>query len=173
MTLAQDQDVKIRREIPADTRDIRKLTEAAFAASPHSGGSEGAIIDALRADRQLALSLVAVDAGRLVGHIAFSPVIIADGAAGWSGLGPLAVRPADQGRGIGAALVTEGLRQLIRIGARGCVVLGDPSFYGKFGFAAVPDLRLDGVPPEYFLARSFGNGFPAGEVCYHKVFQSA
>ncbi|MFB9221988.1 GNAT family N-acetyltransferase [Paracoccus cavernae] len=165
--------MKLRREIPADIREIRTLTDAAFADAPHSSGTEGAIIDALRAEQQLALSLVAVDAGRLVGHIAFSPVTISDGAAGWYGLGPMAVRPGDQGRGIGSALVTEGLRHLVRIGAHGCVVLGDPAFYGKFGFAPVPALRFDGAPAEYFMARSFVPSLPEGEVCYHKAFYGA
>ncbi|AGM45264.1 hypothetical protein KGEDBEEJ_01066 [Aeromonas hydrophila] len=63
-----------------------------------------------------------------------------------------------------------GLAQLKGMGAAGCVVLGDPGFYGRFGFVSEPGLTLLGVPAEYFMARSFGAVMPRGEVCYHPAF---
>lgn len=64
-----------------------------------------------------------------------------------------------------------GLAELKGMGAAGCVVLGDPGFYGRFGFVPEPELTLPGVPPEYFMARSFGATMPSGEVRYHQAFQ--
>ena len=77
-----------------------------------------------RCARALTLSLVAHEDGRQVGHAAFSPVTIGDGSADWCGLGPVAVLPGMQGRGVGAALIREGLARLRALGAAGCVVMG-------------------------------------------------
>jgi len=89
--------ITIRPEAAGDEATIHTLTETAFAPMPFSGGTEQHVIDALRKDGDLTLSLVAEDAhlnsGRIVGHIAFSPVTIADGAQGWFGLGPVSVWP--------------------------------------------------------------------------------
>jgi putative acetyltransferase len=64
-----------------------------------------------------------------------------------------------------------GLAELKGMGAAGCVVLGDPGFYGRFGFVPEPGLTLPGVPAEYFMTRSFGAAMPSGEVCYHPAFE--
>ncbi len=64
-----------------------------------------------------------------------------------------------------------GLAELKGMGAAGCVVLGDPGFYGRFGFVSEPGLTLPGVPPEYFMTRSFGAAMPSGEVRYHPAFE--
>ena len=104
-----------------------------------------------------------------VGHAAFSPVTIGDGSADWYGLGPVAVLPGMQGRGVGAALIREGLARLRALGAAGCVVMGDPAYYRRFGFETRPDLRYPGVPPEYFMALVYTR--PAsGDVAYHEAF---
>src|SRR5690606_18603384 len=113
---------------------IHTLVAAAFDGHPHSDGSEPAIVDRLRADGDLTISLVAEDGGEIVGHIAFSPVTISDGNEGWFGLGPVAVAPQRQREGIGAALIEHGLALLRERGSAGCVVLGDPAYYGRFGF---------------------------------------
>ena len=83
----------IREERPGDEQAITALVDAAFRDAPHSDGTEAAIVERLRADGDLALSLVAAE-GSLVGHVAFSPVTLSDGTARWYGLGPVAVSPA-------------------------------------------------------------------------------
>lgn len=159
----------IRPERTGDEISIRRLTTRAFAGAPHSSGTEADIVDRLRAGGALAISLVADDAGSIVGHIAFSPVA-AGGATGWFGLGPVSVEPDMQRRGIGGALIDDGLSRLRAMGARGCVLLGDPAYYARFGFAAVPALTYPGPPPEYFQALAFDGAVPAGIVTYHAAF---
>lgn len=161
--------MQISTETPADIDAIFALTQHAFRDHPHSQQTEGYIINALRAAGALTLSLVAREDGRPVGHIAFSPVTISGGAADWYGLGPVAVLPAMQGRGIGAALIDAGVAELKALGAAGCVVMGDPAYYQRFGFEATPALTYPGVPPEYFMAQVFTR--PAqGQVDYHPAF---
>ena len=159
----------IRPETPADAPAIAALTTAAFAAAPHASGREAAIVDALRAAGALALSLVADDGG-VVGHVAFSPVTIDGREAGWFGLGPVAVAPDRQGQGIGSALIREGLARLAAMGARGCVLLGDPGYYRRFGFEVDPALVLPDVPPEYFMRLMLAGTPPKGTVAFHPGF---
>jgi len=163
----------LRAESPADRAVIREITEAAFAATPHGSGTEGAIIDALRETGTLTVSLVAETDGQIVGHIAFSPVSVAGQDVGWFGLGPISVRPERQGQGLGGALVREGLARLRALGARGCVVLGDPGYYRRFGFEQDPALRFADAPPEYFMRLVFSGTPPTGEVTYQPVFHDA
>jgi len=163
----------IRPERPADAAIIRQVTEAAFAVAEHSDGTEGAIVEALRAAGALSVSLVATVAGEVVGHIAFSPVTLDGADLGWYGLGPVSVRPDLHGRGIGAALIRAGLEQLKALGARGCVVLGDPRYYPRFGFARNTAVRYEGVPPEYFMALSLDGSAAAGCVAYHPAFSAS
>lgn len=167
----------IRLEQPGDADAIRALTTEAFATAPHSSGTEAAIVDGLRAAGALTLSLVAVEddekSGEILGHVAFSPVTIDGAARGWFGLGPVSVRPGRQRGGIGSDLIREGLRRLRERGAAGCVLLGDPAYYGRFGFANDPALVLEGVPPDYFMRLGFGAELPAGTVRYHAAFDGA
>lgn len=160
----------VRPERAADIDAIRALTETAFRTAPHADGTEHLIIDRLRAAGALTLSLVAEADGAVVGHVAFSPVSVSDGSAGWYGLGPISVDPARQGEGIGGALVRAGLEQLKARGAAGCVLLGDPAYYARFGFAPDPALTLDGVPPEYFMRVAFSPVYGGGTVSYHPGF---
>jgi putative acetyltransferase len=161
----------IRTEGPGDVAAIRTITTAAFRDMAYSSGTEAAIIDALRGAGALTLSLVAVEGGALVGHVAFSPVTIDGRDLGWFGLGPVAVRPDRQGRGIGGALIREGLERLIARGAGGCVLLGEPEYYSRFGFEADAGLVLADMPAEYFQALSFGPEIPEGMVRYHAAFE--
>lgn len=164
-------DMILRPERAADGQAIADCITAAFLTAEHSDGNEAAIVAALRDADALAISLVAeTDAGQVVGHIAFSPVTIDGANEGWFGLGPVAVLPDWQGRGIGSALVNAGLAQLRAGGACGCVLLGDPGFYGRFGFVPDPALCLPGVPPEYFQRLILSGAPPAGEVAYHAAF---
>lgn len=163
-------DPVIRGERPSDVAAIHAVTAAAFRDAPHADHTEQFIVDALRQAGALALSLVAERAGEVVGHVAVSAVRISDGAVGWFGLGPISVRPDLQGQGIGSLLMQEALRRLRAKGAAGCVVLGDPAYYGRFGFRPEPGLFLRGVPPAYFQALAFGAAVPRGEVAYHEAF---
>jgi putative acetyltransferase len=165
----------IRDERAHDGGEIRALVEAAFRApNRHAKAdytpTEHLLVDRLRAAGALTLSLVAEEGGALVGHIAFSPVLIDGRSLEWHGLAPVAVRPDRQNGGIGGKLVREGLARLVASGSKGCVVLGNPAYYQRFGFAAHSDLRLDGVRPQYFMARSFGDRLPNGWVTYHEAF---
>lgn len=161
----------IRSERPQDARPIRSLTKAAFAGASHASGREYAIIDALRDDGALTLSLVLEAAEGICAHLCFSAVSVAGRSDGWFGLGPVSVAPHHQGQGHGSHLLREGLGRLVRDhGARGCVVLGDPAFYARFGFAPVPGLTFPGVPAEYFMALVFDGTAPQGEVRYHPAF---
>lgn len=163
---------RIRRETPADVVAIEAVTIAAFRDAPHSSHTEQFIVRALRRAGALTLSLVAEVDGNVVGHVAASPVIISDGSTGWQGLGPLSVQPEHQRRGIGTRLMQEVLSSLRANGAAGCVLLGEPDFYRRFGFAPLPGLVLPGVPPEYFLALSLGSRHPTGTVSYHPAFEA-
>jgi putative acetyltransferase len=165
--------MEIREESESDAAAIRRLTEKAFAGAPHASGTEGAIVDALRATGTLTLSLVAEDAGRIVGHAAFSPVSIGGEDLGWFGLGPVAVRADRRRLGVGAALIREGLSRLRRLGARGCVVLGDPGYYARFGFAADPGLRFEGAPAGYFMRLVLAGPPPSGTVAYQPAFHQS
>jgi putative acetyltransferase len=165
--------LSIRPERPDDIAQIAALTEAAFAGRPYSRGTERFIVGLLRNAGALRVSLVAERDGRLVGHIAFSPVQISDGSSGWYGLGPVSVWPDCQRQGIGQALVRAGLAELRALGAHGCVLLGDPAYYGRFGFAADARLRLPGVPPAFFQALRLDAATPAqGDVSFHPAFDA-
>jgi putative acetyltransferase len=162
----------VRPESPGDAPAIDAVTVAAFLDTPHSDRREQLIIGALRAADALTLSLVAETTGAVVGHVAISPVTIADGTSGWFGLGPLSVGPDHQQQGIGSRLVRDALRRLRDSGAAGCVVLGDPAYYSRFGFKPEPGLVLPGVPAEYFQAMSFSSHLPRGSVAYHAAFNA-
>ena len=160
----------MRPERAGDEQAIHALTEAAFRDMPFSDGDEQELVDRLRADGDLTLSLVAEDAERIVGHIAFSPVMISDGSAGWFGLGPVSVRPELQGQRIGSALVKRGIADMRERGARGIILLGNPAYYSRFGFEHDPQLAYPGPPPEYFQRLVLEGEPPAGTVSYAPAF---
>lgn len=164
--------MKIRLERPEDATTIHALTDAAFAGMPYSDGTEAEIIDRLRAAEALTLSLVATEGAEILGHVAFSPVMINGEAGDWYGLGPVSVWPDHQRMGVGQALIREGLRRLQLMGAGGCVLLGDPAYYARFGFANHPDLRHGGAPPWAFQCLSLNGPRPRGEVSFHPAFGS-
>jgi putative acetyltransferase len=160
----------IREEQSGDQEAVRLVIAEAFKAHPHSSQREHHLVDALRDAGVMTLALVAEENGEVVGHVAFSPVRIGGLHEGWYGLGPVAVRPDRQRRGIGTALIREGLERLKNLQAAGCVLLGEPAYYGRFGFTAYSQLRLEGVPPEFFLALPFNGTVPTGTVEYHPAF---
>lgn len=162
--------MNIRGEQPGDEAAIADVTAAAFAPMAFSDQSEPQIIARLRSAGALTMSLVAEMDGVLIGHIAFSPVSFSGGESDWFALGPIAVRPARQGTGIGSALVEEGLSRLRSRGAGGCILAGSPRYYHRFGFAAVEGLTSEGVPPQYLLVLPLRAPVPSGIVRFHPGF---
>jgi putative acetyltransferase len=163
----------IRPERPGDEPAIRRVTAAAFAGHPHSGGSEPRIVDGLRADGDLSLSLVAERAGEIVGHVAFSPARLSGGEPGWLTLGPISVLPGLHGQGAGRALIEAGLARLREDGACGAVVLGEPELYGRFGFVPGTALRIAGPLADYFQVLALAGEIPASTVEFASAFGQA
>lgn len=160
----------IREEREGDCQAITDVTVAAFRNHPFSHQTEQFIVKALRAAGVMTVSLVAEIEGRVVGHVAFSPVTISDGSTGWYGVGPVSVLPELQRRGIGTKLMNEGLRRLKAMGAAGSALVGDPAYYVRFGFKNVPELRHEGVPQEVFVVLAFGECRARGDVKFHEGF---
>ena len=164
--------VTIRDETATDAEAIGLLTRLAFLDETYSSHTEQFIVAALRRAGQLTVSLVAASGPELIGHVAVSPVGLSTGESGWHGLGPLSVHPLWQKQGVGSALVTAALERLRQLRSAGCVLLGDPAYYSRFGFEVRPGLVLPGVPAEYFQALPFGTGIPSAEVSYHAAFSA-
>src|SRR5262245_41641306 len=165
--------VTIRAENADDIPAVHRVNELAFGRP-----NEAALVDALRAAVAPHLSLVAVENGRVVGHIFFSPVSIesAESASSAVGLGPLAVLPEYQRQGIGSQLVREALRECQHAGWSVVVVLGHPEYYPRFGFvpASRKGLRCEWpVPDEVFMVTELEPGALGGRsglVKYHPEF---
>ena len=164
--------IVIRSETAADVNAITEVTVAAFKTLEISNHTEQFIISALRVAKALTVSLVAEVDGRVIGHIAFSPVTISDGTQNWYGLGPVSVLPAYQRQGIGKALIREGLSRLRDMNAQGCCLVGHPDYYRKFGFKNTSGLVHEGVPQEVFFALAFDGHTPQGTVTFHEGFKA-
>jgi len=160
----------IRAELPSDTAAIHALTKAAFLNAPHTAHTEHLIVDALRDAGALTISLVADDDGSVVGHVAVSPVSISGEIAGWYGLGPISVSPGRQKQGIGSKLMQAALQRLKDSGAAGCVLVGDPAYYDRFGFVHQSSIVFPDIPAEFFLAASFSESVPQGIAEFHEAF---
>jgi putative acetyltransferase len=160
----------IRPETPADVDAISAVNLAAFAHRPYSRQTEHLIVDALRAAQALELSLVAEVDGEVVGHIAFSPAVVGESGPDWYLLGPVAVLPSHQGRGIGRALIERGHSEMRSRGARGIVLVGDPAFYVQFGFRQEPGVVYAGVPDLGVLCLTFAGPPPNGAIAAHPAF---
>lgn len=158
----------IRLETDSDVGAIREIEYAAFRNHPqHAPGvepTEHLIVDALRGSGRLSLSLVAECRGEAAGHLALSPASVGRDGKGWYMLGPVGVSPDRQGRGIGSALVREALDIMRNRGTHGVLLVGNPSFYRRFGFRARPGLVMEGVPQEYVLAVSLDGREPEGAI---------
>ena len=146
----------VRPETPADRDAVYAVTAAAF-----ERPDEADLVDRLRPTPGY-LALVAVEAGRVVGHIAFTPVRHHPaGSVDVRGLGPMAVAPGRHRSGIGSALVRAGLEACRRDGARAVVVLGHPAYYPRFGFRPAAEYGLASeydAPSEAFMAAELEPG---------------
>lgn len=163
-------EVSVRPENSNDSEVINRVILSAFENHPHSNQKEQFIVSQLRDDSALDVSLVAVYEGKVIGHIAFSKVKINGSECSWYGLAPVSVSPVYQKSGVGSQLIKKGIEVIKEKGAEGCVLLGEPEYYERFGFKAVSSLVLEGVPPEYFLTFSFKEPTPVGKVEYHQAF---
>ena len=167
----------IRNEQPQDILQIDAIHHSAFLYDQYSNHNEHLIVRELRNCDQLTVSIVAVDEDtqQIIAHVAVSPVKVLQEfnveEGGWYGLGPLAVIPSRQGQGIGSLLMQAALQQLKQVHANGCVLLGEPEYYQRFGFLANADLVLPGVPAHYFQALCFKGKVPKGVVQYHQAFE--
>jgi putative acetyltransferase len=142
--------ITIEPERDADHVAVRAVHVAAFPTP-----QEANLVDALRANGNALVSLVARTAGDVIGHVLFSPVTIErDGVVVDRGVGlaPLAVMPEHQKRGIGTLLARDGLQACRRLGHPWCVVLGDPAYYSRFGFARASHA---GIENEYGAKNAF------------------
>ncbi len=146
-------------ESPDHYPAIRQVTIDAFEASELGYGGEADLIDAVRRQCKDFLSLVALEDDKVVGHLLFSPATIRSGSAIVQGmaLAPMTVLPARQRKGIGAALVEEGLRRVEESDARFVIVLGHPDYYPRFGFRPAAEFSVvhgfDGIPQEFLFIR--------------------
>ncbi|KAB8227289.1 GNAT family N-acetyltransferase [Aspergillus alliaceus] len=165
-------DIHVRPETQEDTTAIERVTIAAFLNTKHSSATEQYIVRDLRESKQLSISLVAEMNDNVVGHVAISPVHISDASTDWYGVGPVSILPEYQRQGIGSLLMKRALHDLQTRNAAGCVVLGDPAYYTRFGFRVEPSLQFPDVPAEYFMALTFRGLVPNGTVTYSKAFES-
>lgn len=161
----------VRTATPGDKAAIRKVHLAAFPTE-----LEADLVQRLERDGDAAISLVAEDAGVVIGHILFSRMQVrSDGRELEAlGLAPVAVLPDRQGTGVGSALIEAGLSAARDRRADLVFVLGEPEFYGRFGFSA-KCARPFASPyaGEYFLAHMLGNDIPApasGRADYAPAF---
>lgn len=165
--------IKVREERPEDFEAVRRVNELAFGRP-----EEASLVEALRTAAEPHVSLVAEVEGRVVGHIFFSPVMIESEEAAHEAiaLGPMAVLPEFQGRGVGSRLVLEGLEECRRRGHGVVFVLGHPEFYPRFGFAPTKPRGITceyQVPAEVFMLKELREGALAGRagvVKYHEEF---
>lgn len=169
-TLVPIERLRIRHERPDDVDDIGRVTAEAFAPMPFGDGTEASLIEALRAAGALTISLVATMDDALVGHVSFSPVTIDGRTSNWSQLSPLSVTPHLQGRGIGSALIGSGLQRLRDLRAGGCVLLGNPAYYGRFGFESDPALTYKGQSNRFFQRLTLDGEPVTGDVGLHPAF---
>lgn len=158
---------QIRQEKPGDEAAIADVTRAAFDGKSYADGDEDALAGKLRDAGALVLSLVAHEGKTLIGHVALSPAKVGDQKC--LALGPVAVRPDRQGRGIGSALVNHAVAVAGAYGRGGVVLTGDPVFYGRLGFTQEPDATYLGKPSKHLQFNGFEDT-PMGDVTFHAVF---
>ena len=163
----------IRQETPGDESAIYLINEQAFGRV-----DEADLVDLLRANDKILLSLVAVVDGRITGHALFTSMTLktATGSYPIVGLGPVAVLPDRQRQGVGSHLIETGLDLLRERGETAVLVLGHSSYYPRFGFVRASQFGIQSsydVPDEAFMALELQDGVlnsRAGVAYYQPEF---
>lgn len=166
--------ITVRQESRHDRAAVFTLNASSF-----STDAEAKLVEALRTEVRDAISLVAEIDGKIVGHILFTPVTLAEFPdANLMGLAPMAVTASKRKQGVGAKLIEEGLQACRAAGAGAIVVLGHPDYYPRFGFRKASDFNISceyDVPDEVFMTIELKPAFFAGKhgvVKYHPLFSS-
>jgi putative acetyltransferase len=162
----------VRDQTESDFAALHDLVIAAFKTMPYACGREQFIMDALWRTDAATVALVAEDADAIVGQVAFSKVKIGGADVGWHACGPLSVLPKRHKQGVGSALMRAGLERLRALGGKGCVLVGDPAYYRRFGFENTDAMRSPGVRPEVFTALLIAGEMPKGDVEFDKAFEA-
>lgn len=160
----------IRPEQSGDETAIAEIITAAFANMPFSDGSEAQLVHRLRADGDLALSLVATDGANIIGHVGFSQITVGGQTGQWFQLAPLSVAPAHQQGGVGSSLAQAGITAMRGKGAQGIGVLGDPAYYERFGFIRQNGIGMNGPHDEYYRWLALDCDAPKGTVSFAPAF---
>ncbi len=165
--------MRIRAETAEDRAAVQAVNESAFETP-----AEARLVAALREQARPTISLVAQVGGVIVGHVMFSPVVLArHPELEVMGLAPMAVLPEHQRKGIGSALVRAGLAECRERGFGAVVVLGHPEYYPRFGFTPAARFGIGceyEVPEEAFMAIELVAGYlggASGTARYHPVFK--
>jgi len=163
----------IRDQTVADFATVHELVIAAFKTLPIACGREQFLMDELWRSGAATVALVAEEDSIVIGQAAFSKVLVGGADVSWHGCGPVSVLPPRHKQGIGSAMMREGLNCLRALGSKGCVVVGHPAYYPRFGFTCTDAMTLPGVPPDVFMAIRFDGDIPKGEVSFDKAFEAA
>ena len=149
---------EVRPEQPGDLQSIRDVHRRAFGQD-----QEANIVDALRANGAVLVSLVATLDGDVVGHVLYSPASI--GSIEGAALGPIAVAPEYQKGGIGAQLIEAGTQMLAATACPFVIVLGHPTYYPRFGFVPARSRGIScqwDVPDDVFMVLTLDEGTMKG-----------
>ena len=163
----------VRTEAPGDAHAVARVVARAFEGGDEAAVAEVDLVEALRRDRAWlpALSLVAVSDREVVGHVLGSRMLV--GASPAVALAPVSVLPAQQGQGIGTAMVERLLAEARSTGETLVVVLGDPAYYSRFGFRQAADLGVIGpYTGEAFQALPLAADPPVGDAAYPHPFSA-
>lgn len=162
--------VTIRTEEESDQRQIWEITKSAFEGKAYAGGDEQDLIDRLRDQGLLVVSLVATDDSKIIGQISFSPATISSDIGKWYALGPVSVLPVYQCKGIGGLLIENGIERLKELEAWGCILTGDTRYYSRHGFELAGQHCPENEPRENFMLRAIGGKKPDGVFSFHQSF---
>lgn len=162
--------MSIRAATPKDREAIRQVEEHAFGQKTEAG-----LVDALVESGDAVLELVAQEEGQVVGHILFSRIHVDQGGKQFPAvaLAPLAVEPSFHGTGIGGALIQEAHVRLKKSGERLAIVLGEPGYYGRFGYAhgRAADFESD-YQCDALQALAWGDAPESGKLVYGSAFSA-
>lgn len=163
--------MSIRTATPRDREAIRLVEEHAFGQQTEAG-----LVDALVAAGDAVIELVAEEDGQVVGHVLFSRLYVDTGRKQVAAvaLAPLAVEPSFHGTGIGGALIREAHVRLKDAGETLAIVLGDPAYYGRFGYSHARAQKFDSdYQCDALQALAWGNAPETGRLVYASAFGTA